>query len=85
MGPAGTAAMGATAWVTPRRCDSWEMHTNATVHDTGRDGWCGPAANAGGDVGSREQVTVPNVPAVRAIHNPSCGLRDTLGANRAGG
>jgi hypothetical protein len=83
--PAGAAAMGAAARVTPRGGDTWEMRACATVRDTDRDdGRCGAAADAGGDVGGREQVAVAGVPTARAVHDPPNGLGNAFGASRAG-
>jgi hypothetical protein len=49
-------------------------------------GWGdGGAAVAGGDVGGRDQVAVPVVPAVRAAEVAPSGLGDPAGAGGAGG
>jgi hypothetical protein len=54
-GPAGAAVMGAAAWVTSGRGNTWQMVPGAAVRDVSRDedGWRGPAARAGGDIGRR--------------------------------
>jgi len=82
----GVAVMGAAPGVTPCRCHTGQVGTGATVRDTGwYDGRCGAAARADGDAGSREQITVPPQPAVRAGEDPPGGLGNRPGTCWAGG
>jgi hypothetical protein len=66
---------------------TWQVRAGSAVRDP-RAQWGrgdGAAAVAGGDVGGRDQVAVPVVPAVRAAEVAPRGLGDPAGAGGAGG
>ena len=80
--------MGAPPGVTSRRVHTWQVRSGPAVRDPRTcQGGDGAAARAGSDVGRRDQVAVPALPAVRAGEDPPGRLGYPPGApgTRRGG
>jgi len=77
--------MGAPPRVTSCRVHTWQVRPGPAVRDPpGHLGGDGAATRAGGDVGGRDQVAVPGLPAVRAAEDPPGGLGHPPGTRGAG-
>jgi hypothetical protein len=74
--------MKAPPGVTSCRVHTWQVRPGPAMRDP-RGGGDGAAARAGGDVGGRDQVAVPGMPAVRAAEDPPGGFGYPSGAGGA--
>jgi hypothetical protein len=84
-GPFGGPCCRTPPRVTSCRVHTWEVRPGPAVRDPRtRWGEDGAAARPGGDVGRRDQVAVPGVPAMRAGEYTSDGFRHPTGTRRAG-
>jgi hypothetical protein len=75
------AAMRAPPRVTSRRVHTWQMRSSAAVHyprTARRED--GPAAHTDGDIGGRDEIAVPGMPAVRADEDSPSRFRHPPGA-----